>query len=208
MSSPWGEGLPGWHLECSVMSLKYLGAPIDIHGGGTDLIFPHHESEIAQSESATGTRPFVRQWMHTAMVYLGGEKMSKSLGNMVFVRDLIDEPGPDAVRLYLAGTHYRAPLYFDDGSLAAAATEARSLVDAAEMPSGNAEGRIDIVTSRRTFEERVSDDLDTPGAIAVLRALAKDIRRDGAAGRTVREAQALLRELAGVLGLRLPSRSQ
>jgi L-cysteine:1D-myo-inositol 2-amino-2-deoxy-alpha-D-glucopyranoside ligase len=202
-SSPWGEGLPGWHLECSVMSLKYLGAPIDLHGGGDDLIFPHHESEIAQSEAATGTRPFVRHWMHTAMVYLDGEKMSKSLGNMIFVRDLIDDPGPDAVRLYLAGTHYRSPLYYDEPALASAAQRVRFLAEAAALPSGVEDASVDVPAYHRAFEERMSDDLDTPRAIQVLIDLAAELRRESAAGRNITEGQALLRELGDVLGLHL-----
>jgi L-cysteine:1D-myo-inositol 2-amino-2-deoxy-alpha-D-glucopyranoside ligase len=208
-SSPWGEGLPGWHLECSVMSLKYLGAPIDIHGGGIDLVFPHHESEIAQSESATGTRPFVRHWMHTAMVYLGGEKMSKSLGNMVFARDLVKDPGPDAVRLYLAGTHYRSELEYDEAALREAAAVARDLAVVAALPPAvvapdvpRAEA-LDPAPFRARFEERMSDDLDTPGAIALLRELAAAIGDRRSAGGDTSRAQQLLRELAGILGLRL-----
>jgi L-cysteine:1D-myo-inositol 2-amino-2-deoxy-alpha-D-glucopyranoside ligase len=201
--SPWGAGLPGWHLECSVMSLKYLGAPIDIHGGGIDLVFPHHESEIAQSEGATGTHPFVRLWMHTAMVYLGLEKMSKSLGNMVFVRDLLEEPGPDAVRLYLAGTHYRTPLHYAEADLAGAAERARNLAEASRIPGGKGAERTDVAASRQSFEERMGADLDTPGAIAVLLDLAAAIRHEAGAGRSVTGGQALLRKLAGVLGMRL-----
>ncbi|MDQ3881249.1 MAG: cysteine--tRNA ligase, partial [Chloroflexota bacterium] len=107
-TSPWGAGRPGWHIECSAMSMEYLGDRFEIHGGGSDLIFPHHESEIAQSEGATGVRPFVAFWMHTGMVHHEGEKMSKSLGNLVLVRDLlVDYPG-DAIRLYLLSHHYRA----------------------------------------------------------------------------------------------------
>src|SRR5206468_5369346 len=112
--SAWGEGLPGWHLECSAMSLKYLGAPIDIHGGGADLIFPHHESELAQSETSTHIRPFSRFWIHTGMVYMDGQKMSKSLGNMVFVRDLIAGHGSDAVRIYVSSCHYRSELRWNN----------------------------------------------------------------------------------------------
>jgi L-cysteine:1D-myo-inositol 2-amino-2-deoxy-alpha-D-glucopyranoside ligase len=199
--SPWGKGLPGWHLECSAMSLKYLGEPIDIHGGGADLIFPHHENEIAQSEGATGVRPFVRFWMHTGMVYLGGEKMSKSLGNMVFVRDLLPRYGADALRLYLSGCHYRSELHYDEVQLKQAAELARYLARAISLPSGAGEP-IELEGYRAGFIERMGDDLDTPGAIAVLRELAEQIDVASTAGRAVQSAQDLLRELGGILGLR------
>src|SRR5260221_9459514 len=109
--SPWGAGRPGWHIECSAMSLHYLGPELDIHGGGTDLIYPHHENEIAQTETATGHAPLARFWMHVEMVRLDGIKMSKSLGNMVFARELRKRVNPMAVRHYLLSTHYRE--FFD-----------------------------------------------------------------------------------------------
>jgi cysteinyl-tRNA synthetase len=185
------------------MSLKYLGAPLDIHGGGSDLIFPHHESEIAQSEGATGIHPFARFWLHTGMVYLGGEKMSKSLGNMVFVRDLVPRYGSDAVRLYVSGTHYRDSLHHDEARLERAAEQARTLREAASLPSGAVPPNIDLDAYGERFEDRMNDDLDTPGAIEALLELAERVRRSAEAGHDVAPAQALLRELAGVLGLRL-----
>jgi len=203
VASPWGEGLPGWHLECSTMSLKYLGAPLDIHGGGTDLIYPHHESEIAQSEGATGKHPFARFWVHTAMVYLGGEKMSKSLGNMVFVRDLLDSHGADAVRLYLSSHHYRAELHYDRAHLDSAAGLARELSEAVNLPGGGSPAEIDWAPYRERFLKRMNDDLDTPGAIGVLRELAEAMRVERANGRDVRAARRVLRELASVFGLQL-----
>src|SRR5207244_3169470 len=105
--SPWGPGRPGWHIECSTMARRLLGQPVDIHGGGTDLIFPHHESEIAQAEAVPGERPFVRHWMHTGTVYMARAKMSKSLGNLAFVGDLVDRHGPLAIRRHLLRRHYR-----------------------------------------------------------------------------------------------------
>ncbi len=117
--SPWGAGRPGWHIECSVMSLKYLGPGFDIHGGGYDLVFPHHENEIAQSEAATG-KPFVRYWMHNGFITVKEEKMSKSLGNFFLVRDILAKFSPEVVRFFLLSTHYRSPLDFDDEKLAAA----------------------------------------------------------------------------------------
>ena len=118
-NSPWGLGRPGWHIECSAMSLKYLGTDFDIHGGGFDLIFPHHENEIAQSEAATG-KPFARYWMHNGFITINQEKMSKSLGNFFLVREILDKFPPDVVRFFLLSTHYRSPLDFDDEKLAAA----------------------------------------------------------------------------------------
>ncbi|HPF19952.1 MAG TPA: cysteine--tRNA ligase [Syntrophomonas sp.] len=114
--SPWGEGRPGWHIECSVMSMKYLGETIDIHGGGADLIFPHHENEIAQTEAYTG-KPFVKYWMHNGFITVNSEKMSKSLGNFFILRDILEKFPHDVVRYYLVATHYRSPLDFDDGKL-------------------------------------------------------------------------------------------
>ncbi len=110
--SPWGRGRPGWHIECSVMSIKYLGEQFEIHGGGTDLIFPHHENEIAQSEAYTGKKPFVKYWLHTGMLRIKGEKMSKSLGNIIPVRDFLKKYTPDVLRLIVALTHYRKPIDF------------------------------------------------------------------------------------------------
>ncbi|MDQ3237462.1 MAG: cysteine--tRNA ligase, partial [Actinomycetota bacterium] len=115
--SPWGEGRPGWHLECSTLAMRHLGPSVDIHGGGADLVYPHHEAEIVQSQAVTGIKPFARTWVHVAMALLGGRKMSKSDGNMVFVRDLLETRSPDALRLYLLATHYREPLDFKSEGL-------------------------------------------------------------------------------------------
>ena len=115
--SPWGAGRPGWHIECSAMSKTHLGAAFDIHGGGKDLVFPHHENEIAQSEAATGVSPFVRHWMHNGFVNIDAEKMSKSLGNFFTIADVLERYHPEALRLFLLGTHYRSPLNFSDQNL-------------------------------------------------------------------------------------------
>lgn len=203
MPSPWGDGLPGWHLECSAMSLKYLGAPLDIHGGGSDLIFPHHENEIAQSESATDIHPLTRHWMHTGMVFMDGEKMSKSLGNMVFARDLAPKYGADAVRLYLSGCHYRGELHWDEAALKQSQGLARDLAEAATLTALGSQATLDAVLYRDRFRQRMNEDLDTPGAIAVLRDLADAIRQSSEHDSDVTKGQSMLRELAGVLGLRL-----
>ncbi|MCL5256539.1 MAG: cysteine--tRNA ligase, partial [Chloroflexi bacterium] len=118
--SPWGPGRPGWHIECSAMSHRYLGPQIDIHGGGQDLIFPHHENEIAQSECCTGKKPFVRYWMHNGLLQVGGEKMAKSVGNLITIRQLLDEYDSDALRLFVLSSYYRRPLTYTADSLPAA----------------------------------------------------------------------------------------
>ena len=177
-ASPWGLGRPGWHIECSAMSRAYLGNHFEIHGGGADLAYPHHESEIAQSEAATGQRPFVEWWMHAGMLRHQDEKMSKSLGNLVLVRDLLRSYGGDAIRLYLVGHHYRSELTFDEADLAAAAvTAARlrlaSLVSQPEpMPATGAPGSPAVTDLRARFLAAMDDDLDTPTAMPQLSALA------------------------------------
>ncbi|MDQ3809441.1 MAG: cysteine--tRNA ligase [Chloroflexota bacterium] len=179
--SPWGDGRPGWHIECSALCYQFFGPQLTIHGGGADLIFPHHESEIAQTETATQTRPFVRLWMHTAMVGMDGAKMSKSLGNMVFIKDLLDHYSVDALRLYLLGHHYREIFEWSPAELEAAASLAERLSLAASEPDAGGPGaRADFVTA-------LEDDLRTPAAIEVL---------ERTAGET-------LRELGRVLGLTL-----
>ena len=163
--SPWGRGRPGWHLECSAMALRHLGPQIDIHGGGSDLIYPHHENEIAQSESASGKRPFVGWWVHPAPVRLGGTKMSKSLGNMVFVRDALTVTTPQALRLYLLDAHYRRPFDHDEDALA----RARERADRLTRDLGR--GRVGPLASNRATRavlEALDDDLDTKRAIRVL----------------------------------------
>lgn len=201
--SPWGQGLPGWHLECSAMALRYLGETLDIHGGGADLIFPHHENEIAQSEAATGKHPFVRYWMHTGMVYLDGEKMSKSLGNMVFVRDLLPEYGSDAVRLYLSACQYRASLHYDSNELSQAADRARTIVRAGRAASSEDGPPLNGEPFLMRFEERMNDDLDTPAAIDILLELSTAITHESERGGNVTSAQEILRGLSSVLGLSL-----
>ncbi|TMF08864.1 MAG: cysteine--tRNA ligase [Chloroflexi bacterium] len=168
--SPWGEGRPGWHIECSAMSMKYLGDSFAIHGGGGDLVFPHHEAEIAQSECLTG-KPFVRFWMHTGMLYCGEHKMSKSLGNMVFLADLLPVCPPDAIRLYLLGHHYREPWNHDRRELATARTLARKLSQA--LNGGLEEASPDEIEHCGSgVLAALADDLDTTRAIEELRKLA------------------------------------
>jgi cysteinyl-tRNA synthetase len=200
--SPWGEGRPGWHVECSTLALRHLGAQIDIHGGGADLVFPHHEAEIAQSEAVTGVRPFVRFWVHVAMARLDGEKMAKSRGNMVFVRDLLERYPADGLRLYILGKHYREPLDFEEEELVVSTELAARLARSARVPAARKEGDEEGSSFMTRFVARLDDDLDTPGAIAIVRELA-----DGLLDRkpTFR-AQRTLRTLAARLGLQLETR--
>ncbi len=198
--SPWGPGRPGWHIECSAMSMKYLGPTIDIHGGGYDLVFPHHECEIAQSENATGVEPFVRTWMHVAMVEYQGEKMSKSLGNLVLASVLLDDYTADAIRLYLFSHHYRTAWEFIDEEMEIWATVARDLVEASEFPAFGIEDELDVSRQRDRFLESLQDDLDTPVAIEELREIARLIL-EAPEEDDIREAQATLRRLGSLLGL-------
>jgi cysteinyl-tRNA synthetase len=199
--SPWGQGRPGWHIECSAMSLRYLGEQIDLHGGGMDLVFPHHENEIAQSEAFTGKVPFVRHWMHNAMMQLGDEKMSKSLGNIITLRDGLDRYGADAIRLFVLGGQYRSPLTYSEESLAASARGAERLHGAAALIAGEADGAIDTAAYRDRFIAAMDDDLGAAQALAALFDLAREINRVRDSGEPAGAGVALLRELGGVLGL-------
>jgi L-cysteine:1D-myo-inositol 2-amino-2-deoxy-alpha-D-glucopyranoside ligase len=184
------------------MSTRLLGPTIDIHGGGGDLAFPHHECEIAQVEPLTGRAPFVRLWMHTAMVEHAGAKMSKSLGNLVMVRDLLERWSPDAVRLYLARHHYREPWAHDPGDLTRADALAAKLRDAVTAPGGRGDSP-DTAAAEAGFTAAMNDDLDTRTALVRLERLADETLSAARAGRHVEPAQKLLRRLAQVFGLRL-----
>jgi cysteinyl-tRNA synthetase len=216
--SPWGPGRPGWHIECSAMSMRYLGESFDLHGGGEDLIFPHHENEIAQSEAATAC-PFVQAWLHNGFVNLGSEKMSKSLGNTLTIRDMVRRHDPEAIRLYLLGTHYRHPLEFSDeriveaaralGRLSALKAEAVRIA-ATDSPSPGGGGGLleEVAAHRARFEAAMDDDFNTPQALGVLFDLARvlntarDQMTHGTAGAgAFRLGVAELSTLAGVLGL-------
>ncbi len=210
--SPWGPGRPGWHIECSVMARETLGDQIDIHGGGADLVFPHHENEIAQTEAFTGKAPFAAIWMHNALLQLGAEKMSKSLGNLVTIDEALERYGPDALRMFVLGSHYRSPSTYSDEALEAARAGAERLREAAFADEPAVTGRADAPSdARERFIAAMDDDLNTPRALAVLFDLARDVNRGRAEGRDVSEPRALLRELAGVLGLTLaaaPAKAQ
>jgi L-cysteine:1D-myo-inositol 2-amino-2-deoxy-alpha-D-glucopyranoside ligase len=199
--SPWGLGRPGWHIECSALSLNYLGEQIDIHGGGSDLIFPHHSCEIAQSEPYTGVVPFARYWVHTAMVRQDGEKMSKSLGNMTFVRDVLRAHHPDALRLYLLDHHYREVWEYRKEGPATMDAPAAQLREAVGVESGGRGPALDVSRQRERFFNALDDDLWTPDAVASSHEVAAAILQAAADGGAIGDAQATLREMGGVLGL-------
>jgi cysteinyl-tRNA synthetase len=201
--SPWGLGRPGWHIECSAMSLTYLGTTLDIHGGGQDLIFPHHENEIAQSESYSGA-PFVRYWMHNGLLQLGTEKMSKSLGNLITVREALERYGADALRLFVLSSHYRSPLTYSEEVVDAASKGVERLRQAAQpVNADNREPAPDAEPYRKRFIEAMDDDFGTPQAVASLFDLARSINTWKEQGKDISQAQKTLRELTSILGLTL-----
>ena len=198
-TSPWGEGRPGWHIECSVMSTCCLGDTFDIHGGGPDLVFPHHENEIAQSEAATG-KPYAMTWMHAGAVRVDGEKMSKSLGNFFTIRDVLEKYHPEVVRYLLVASHYRSPINYSEENL----KEARGALERfylalKGLPQLPAAGGEEFV---ERFAKAMDDDFNTPEACAVLFDMAREVNRlkDSDANAAAALA-ARLRELAGITGL-------
>ena len=200
--SPWADGRPGWHIECSAMSQRYLGDTFDIHGGGVDLVFPHHENEVAQAEAATG-KPFARVWLHNGLVQREGEKMSKSLGNVVTVADALDRWSPDALRLFVLTGHYRSPSNLTDEAIAAATSAVERLTTALRDAGDGTGEALDPGDERSRFVAAMEDDLNTPQALAAMFDLARAINRARDAGQSVAEAQSTLRELADTCGLRL-----
>jgi cysteinyl-tRNA synthetase len=185
------------------MSLKYLGDTLDIHGGGQDLVFPHHENEIAQSESFTGKKPFVKYWLHNGMVQFGEEKMSKSLGNLITIKEALTKHSADAIRIFILNSHYRSPLTYLEESFEAAEKAAERLRQAARSETGGekGEGRIDVDTYRSQFVTAMDDDFNTARALATLFDLAREINRAVESGYRVASAQKMLVELGGILGL-------
>ena len=208
--SPWGPGRPGWHIECSAMSMANLGEEFDIHGGGADLVFPHHECEIAQSEASTGRR-FARVWMHNGFVRIDGDKMSKSLGNFFTIRDILARHPGEAVRYYLLTSHYRSPLNHSTGRLEEAEQSLRRLYgalrglpDMPDMPAApegeRSGGAVTALEDR--FQAAMDDDFNTPEALAALHELATEVNRRRALDpRAAAAAAAVLRRAGSVLGL-------
>ena len=204
--SPWGPGRPGWHIECSAMSLKYLGDTIDIHGGGQDLIFPHHENEVVQSESFTGKKPFVKYWLHNGLVQLGEEKMSKSLGNLITIKEALQKYSADALRIFVLNSHYRSPLTYSEEALEAAAKGMERLqrVVSRYGPTGSKGKSLNTESYRKQFEEAMDDDFNTPQALGILFDLSRKINEAGDAGINYSNAQNTLLSLSReVLGLKL-----
>jgi cysteinyl-tRNA synthetase len=209
--SPYGPGRPGWHIECSAMSMKYLGETFDIHGGGQDLVFPHHENEIAQSEAATG-RPFVRYWIHHGMVNLGGEKMSKSEKRFNLVEDILEEIPAEVVRFYLLATHYRSPIEFNPERLGEAQVALERIRQPLERfggfgedtgPEAAGEMATTLEEIERQFHEAMDDDFNTAKAVGHLFELARAVNRMGERGDRIQAgvgARAVVR-LGNVLGL-------
>jgi cysteinyl-tRNA synthetase len=213
-TSPWGQGRPGWHIECTAMSLKYLGNTLDIHGGGQDLIFPHHENEIAQSESFTGIKPFVKYWMHNGLLQLGEEKMSKSLGNLVTIKEALKKYSADAIRIFILMSHYRSPLTYSEEALESVRGGIRRLVQAAHPDTPSHKGEPESVSTandyRQRFEAAMDDDFNTPQAIAILFDLASIINRAANLDylNQVSDYRVLFNDIAGVLGLKLETTAQ
>jgi len=212
--SPWGKGRPGWHIECSAMNLTHLGEQIDIHGGGNDLIFPHHENEIAQTESLTG-KPFAHFWVHNGMLQYTGEKMSKSLGNLVTIEDYLAVHSADSLRYLVLNSGYRNPLSFNEEIIAQADSGLDRLKSGMRPALPDSKGLDEsklktldaqIPQTKESFIQTLDDDFNSAGALAAIYELVRVInqaRAEGATNSQLENSQAMLKELTGVLGLRL-----
>ena len=220
--SPWGQGRPGWHIECTTMSMKYLGDTFDFHGGGSDLIFPHHENEIAQSEGCTGCHPFVHYWLHNGFITVNEEKMSKSLGNFFTVKEILEHFSPEVLRFFILSTHYRSPLDFSDQRLSEAErglsrlkTAKENLAELAKiMGAGpdkeSLETEVVLAKIKEDFLEAMRDDFNTALAISYMFALAKEINVYNQAvitgkkqpdGKLVDNMQKLFAEMGSIIGV-------
>ncbi|HAT1821362.1 TPA: cysteine--tRNA ligase [Legionella pneumophila] len=194
-SSPWGEGRPGWHIECSAMAMHELGEQFDIHGGGLDLQFPHHENEIAQSEAATG-KPFANYWLHVGMLQVNGEKMAKSIGNFYTIADVLKEHHPEVIRYFLLSSHYRSPLNYSEENLLNAKKALIRLYQAIkDVSSQAANSKLDDYWQEQ-FNQAMNDDFNTPVALSVLFQLAHEVNKSNSP-----VLANTLKNLAGVLGV-------
>lgn len=218
--SPWGKGRPGWHIECSTMSMKYLGEQFDFHGGGSDLIFPHHSNEIAQSEGCTGKHPFVKYWLHNGFITVNEEKMSKSLGNFFMVIDILKNFEPETLRFFIVQTHYRSPLDFSDARLTEADKSLAKLRNAKatlkeladRMSAGPTESslalRAEMLQLREKFMEAMRDDFNTALAISYMFELAKkvntyknEIGEGKPDGKLIDMMTGIFKEMCGIIGI-------
>lgn len=212
--SPWGPGRPGWHIECSAMNLHHLGEQIDIHGGGNDLIFPHHENEIAQTECLTG-KSFARYWVHNGMLQLSGEKMSKSIGNLITIEEFLNEHDADVLRMMILNSSYRGPLTFNEDVIDQAERGLERLHSALRPAMETSEGppakvraslQLQMQSTQQGFQKAMDDDFNTASALGHIYDLVRatnQARDAGADDASLEEAQALLRQLTGILGLQL-----
>jgi cysteinyl-tRNA synthetase len=201
--SPWGDGRPGWHIECTAMSTGHLGNCLDIHGGGQDLIFPHHENEMAQSECYTGVVPFVRTWMHNGFLQLGADKMSKSLGNLVTIKQALERNSADAIRLFIISSYYRMPLRYSLEALDAAETGIERMRQAFKAGGRQGGGVLDAEAFKARFIEAMDDDFNAPQAVAAMFDLVREINRGNEKGMDTGRARDMLQELASVIGFTL-----
>jgi cysteinyl-tRNA synthetase len=205
--SPWGQGRPGWHIECTAMSIRHLGNTLDIHGGGQDLVFPHHENEMAQSECYSGIQPFVRFWMHNGFLQLGADKMSKSLGNLVTIKQSLERNSADAIRLFIISSYYRMPLRYSTEALDASESGMERMRTALRT-EGNPEAvSLDAEQFSTRFMEAMDDDFNTPQAVAAIFDLVREINRGAEKGMDIKGAQKILKELVSVIGFTLQESS-
>jgi len=204
--SPWGKGRPGWHIECSAMVKKHLGESIDIHGGGLDLIFPHHENEIAQSEAATGYKPFAKIWIHNGLLKRSGdEKMSKSLGNSLDVKDALEKYSGNSIRLWILQSHYRQPSSLDENSLEIAQKSMQRIERTLFLKGKSG---FDVKDYKEKFLNAMIDDLGTPKAIATIFDLVHDINKANDSSKKINEGIFLLDELLNILGFDFQNKTQ
>lgn len=219
--SPWGNGRPGWHIEDTAITEEYLGPQYDIHGGGLDLIFPHHEAEIAQMESVSGKKPMVRYWMHTGFLNVKGEKMSKSLGNFITIRDLLQEYNPEVFRFFVLSTHYRSPIDFSESALKQSKNSLERIhkliktIDdliESDIPDSNQKNNdynIKVRDTKNRFLNAMDNDFNTPDALSIIYNFIRDINRgidqEDISKKSLNEVKKFLMEFADIFGLKLTS---
>lgn len=220
--SPWGNGRPGWHIEDTAITEEYLGPQYDIHGGGLDLIFPHHEAEIAQMESVSGKKPMVRYWVHTGFLNVKGEKMSKSLGNFITIRDLLQDHDPEVFRFLVLSTHYRSPIDFSESALEQSKNSLERIYKLIETVNGIIESDISdlnqkdkehnnkVRDTRNRFLEAMDNDFNTPDALSIIFDFIRDINRSidhrNISKNSLNDVRRFLMEFGGIFGLKLTNK--